>query len=239
MDAPMQKTSPLADRNLESAIPFDVQAFVAKFGGVAGLKFNSGQSLFRQGDPADCMYYIERGQIQFVMTSAHGKEAIVLILGPGEFCGTGIVVGKPLRAWTAMCSRHSTVARLDKAAVLRAVEQDPEFCRRLLLYAMTRAARLAESLLSHLFDNSEQRLARTLLVLANFDKGRQREQIVGKIDQEALARMIGTTRSRVSHFMNKFRRLGHIDYNGHINVRSSLLNVLVHEDSRDDDSASG
>jgi CRP/FNR family transcriptional regulator, cyclic AMP receptor protein len=162
--------------------------------------------------------------------SEQGKEAVVAILGAGDFLGEGCLAGQPLRMATAVAMTESLITRLDKAAMIRALHDAPEFSEKFMSHLLTRNIRVEADLVDQLFNSSEKRLARMLLILANFGKEGKPEPVIAKISQEMLAEMIGTTRSRVSFFMNKFRKLGLIDYNGHLEVHSSLLNVILHDD---------
>ena len=213
--------------------PFDVAAFVAKYGGVTLTKYPAHSLVFAQGDAANAVFYIQQGKVKLSVVSEQGKEAIVAILDAGDLCGEGCLSGQPLRISTATTMSECIIARLEKASVVRAMHDDQAFCDFLITYLLGENVRLNEDLIDHLFNSSEKRLARALLLLATYGKEARTDQIVPKIDQTTLAKMIGTTRGRVSHFMNKFRQLGYIDYNGHINVHSSLLNVVLHDNPPD------
>jgi CRP-like cAMP-binding protein len=208
---------------------FDPIALIKKYGGAVGSIIGKNQLIYAQGDVADHIFYIQKGQIQLTVLSAEGKEAIIAVLEPGDFSGEGCLVGEPLRMLSATTLTECIVARLDKAAVLRAIHEDPSFSEYLVSYVLKRTSRLTDSLVDQLFNSSEKRLARVLLLLANYGKEGRTETVLGKIDQEALGQMIGTTRSRVNFFMNKFRKLGLIEYNGEIHVHSSLLRVVLHD----------
>jgi CRP/FNR family cyclic AMP-dependent transcriptional regulator len=203
--------------------PVDLMAFISRYSNVASSKIDEKHIIFSQGDAADSIYYVEKGEIQLTVVSMEGKEAIIASAGVGDFCGEGCLVGEPLRLWTATAITECVVARIEKAAVLRAIHEDPNFSEFLLTYVLN------DALVDQLFNSSERRLARILLLLANYGKEGRNETVIGKIDQETLAQMIGTTRNRVNFFMNKFRRLGMIDYNGQIHVHSSLLRVVLHD----------
>jgi CRP/FNR family transcriptional regulator, cyclic AMP receptor protein len=185
--------------------------------------------VFPQESAADAVFYIQKGKIKIVVTSKQGKEAVVGILGPGEFFGEGCLIGQPLRLATAKAMTESQIVRVGKAEMLRVLHAEPTFARLFMTHLMTRNSRIEEDLVDHLFNSSEKRLARTLLLLANFGKEGGPQPITTPISQETLAEIIGTTRPRVSHFMNKFRKLGFIDYNGHLEVHSSLLSVLLRD----------
>jgi len=190
--------------------------------------------LYSQGESADALYYLQDGQIQITVVSSQGKEGILGVLEPGGFCGEGCLLGNRMRVATAVCMTDCAVARLEAASVVRAIRKDPEIAELFVVVALTKVVQLREGLISQLFDSSEKRLARALLLLANYDRRRGAANVIRNIDQEGLAQMIGTTRSRVNHFMNKFRRLGYIDYDGNaIVVHASLTNVALYEDTDD------
>ena len=209
--------------------PFDPSAYFSKYGSVAASGVGKKRAIFSQGDVADCIFYIQKGQIQLTVVSAEGKEAVIALLDAGDFCGEGCLVGEPLRMSTATTATECVVVRLEKAAVIRAIHEDAVFSEFLVTYVLKRTARLTETLVDQLFNSSEKRLARVLLLLANYGKEGRSETVINDIDQETLAHMIGATRSRVNFFMNKFRKLGLIEYNGRINVHSSLLRVVLHD----------
>ena len=186
--------------------------------------------IFAQGDAADEVFYIRKGKVKVAVVSNAGKEAVIAVLGDGDFVGEGCLAGQPLRVATATTMTQCSILRLDRATVAGMLEKEPAFAKLMLSYTLTRTIRVEEDLADQLFNSSEKRLARALLLLADFGNDAQTgEKIIGDISQETLAEMIGTTRSRVSFFMNKFRRLGFIEYNGAIEVRSSLLNVVLHD----------
>jgi CRP-like cAMP-binding protein len=185
--------------------------------------------VFRQSAEADAVFYIQKGKIKIVVTSKQGKEAVVGILGPGEFFGEGCLIGQPLRLATAKAMTESQVVRVSKTEMLRVLHAEPTFAELFMTHLLTRNSRIEEDLVDQLFNSSEKRLARTLLLLANFGKEAGPQPITTPISQETLAEIIGTTRPRVSHFMNKFRKLGFIAYNGHLEVHSSLLSVLLRD----------
>ncbi len=185
--------------------------------------------IFSQGDAAASVFYIKKGKVKVTVVSAQGKEAVVAILGVDEFVGEGCLIGQPKRLATASAMTECVIMRVDKAEILRVLEDEPTFSQMFVSHILARNARVEEDLVDQLFNSTEKRLARVLLLLANFGKEGRPEPINAKISQETLAEMIGTTRSRVSHFMNKFRELGFIDYNGHVEVHSSLLSVFLNE----------
>jgi CRP/FNR family transcriptional regulator, cyclic AMP receptor protein len=209
---------------------FDVEAFAARYGGTTRCVFKTGEQLFVQDEPSSRLFYIQEGQVQLTVVSAQGNEAILSILGTGDFCGESCLVAGRVRTGTATCLADSLVAKLDRTSLIRAIRRDPAFAEFFLVRVLFRAFGLRESLLSHLFDSSEVRLARVLLRLANYGK-EGRKGTIKAVDQEALAQMVGTTRSRINYFMNKFRRLGYIDYNGTIAVHAALLEDFLREES--------
>jgi CRP/FNR family transcriptional regulator, cyclic AMP receptor protein len=209
---------------------FDAQVFLAKVGeGKSILQFKKGKNVFVQGDPADTVFYIQKGKIKLTVLSDHGKEAVVGILGPGQFFGEGCMNGHKLRISTTTAMENCVITAITKTAMIAALHDEPQFSEMFMAYLLTRNSRIEEDLIDQLFNSSERRLARLLLLLANFGKEGSPQPISPGISQETLAEMIGTTRSRVSFFMNKFRKLGLIDYNGHIEVHSSLLSAVLHD----------
>ena len=210
--------------------PFDPKAFLAKAnGGRTIAKYRKNQTVFSQGDLADSVFYIHDGKVKVTVISEHGKEAIVAVLGADEFCGEGCLTGQPRRMATATAMTECEIMRLEKGAITRVLHDEPAFSEMFVSHLLARTIRVEADLVDQLFNSSEKRLARALLLLANFGKEGRPEMIITKVSQETLAEMIGTTRSRVSHFMNKFRQLGFIKYNGTIEVHSSLLNVVLHD----------
>jgi CRP/FNR family transcriptional regulator, cyclic AMP receptor protein len=211
---------------------FDPDKFLASVGegqSSSILKLSKDQTVFAQGDRADAVFYIREGKVKFSVVSEQGKEAVVAILDAGDFFGEGCLAGQTRRMATARTMTNAAVVRLDKAAVVRVIQQEPEFSEVFIAHLLGRNIRVEADLVDQLFNSSEKRLARLLLLLANFGQAEEPEPLIAKISQETLAEMIGTTRSRVSHFMNKFRKLGFISYNGGIEVHRSLLNVVLHE----------
>jgi CRP/FNR family transcriptional regulator, cyclic AMP receptor protein len=209
---------------------FDPQIFLAKVGeGKTISKYRKNQTIFAQGQAADAVFYIQEGKVKLTVISEEGKEAVVAILGPGHFFGEGCLNGRQLRLKTARATDECVITRLEKAVMVAALHDEPDFSELFMSYLLTRNSRIEEDLIDQLFNSSEKRLARLLLLLANFGKEGNSEPIVGKYSQETLAEMIGTTRSRVSFFMNKFRKLGFIEYNGKIEVHNSLLNVVLYD----------
>src|SRR3979411_3231430 len=209
---------------------FDPKTFLAKVGeGKTISTYRKDQVVFSQGQVADAVFYIQQGKIKLTVVSEQGKEAVVAVLGPGHFFGEGCLNGHPLRIATTRAMDECVVTRLEKATMIATIHNEPDFSELFMSYLLTRNSRIEEDLIDQLFNSSEKRLARLLLLLANFGKEGRPEPIVGKFSQEMLADMIGTTRSRVSKFMNKFRELGFISYNGTIEVHSSLLSMLLHD----------
>jgi CRP-like cAMP-binding protein len=194
------------------------------------------QIIFAQGDAADAVFYIKKGKVKVTVVSTQGKEAVVAILGMDEFVGEGCLIGQPKRLATASAMTDCVIMRVDKAEISRVLQTEPAFSQMFVSHILARNARIEEDLVDQLFNSTEKRLARVLLLLANFGKEGRPEPINAKISQETLAEMIGTTRSRVSHFMNKFRELGFIDYNGHLEVHSSLLSVFLADQPNTTDS---
>ncbi len=208
--------------------PFDPAAFLATAGvGRAISTYSKKEVLFAQGDDADAVFYIKKGKVKVAVLSKDGKEAVVALLGPDEFVGEGCLLGQPKRLATASAMTECEAMRVQKSEIQRAIRDEPAFAQMFVSHILARNARVEEDLVDQLFNSTEKRLARLLLLLANFGKDGRPEPILAKISQEMLAEMVGTTRSRVSHFMNKFRKLGFINYNGHLEVHSSLLSVLL------------
>jgi len=209
---------------------FDPKVFLAKVGeGKTILRFNKNQTVFAQGDAADTVFYIQKGRIKVLVVSEQGKEAVVGIMGPGQFFGEGCLNGHPLRIATTTTMEECVLTSITKDAMLTELHRQPKFSELFMAYLLSRNSRIEEDLIDQLFNSSEKRLARLLLLLANFGKEGAPQPIVANISQETLAEMIGTTRSRVSFFMNKFRKLGLITYNGKIEVNSSLLNAVLYD----------
>jgi CRP/FNR family cyclic AMP-dependent transcriptional regulator len=209
---------------------FNPQTFLKQVGsGKTTLMSPKKQILFSQGDPADAVFYIQAGQIKLSVVSPQGKEAVVAMLEPGGFFGEGCLAGQLVCMVTATAAKHSTLIRIDKTAMIRVLHDEPSFSALFLTYLLARNIRIQEDLVDQLFNSSEKRLARVLLLMAQFGKEGKPETVISKISQETLAEMIGTTRSRVSFFMNKFRKLGFLHYNGGLHVHSSLLNIVLHD----------
>jgi CRP-like cAMP-binding protein len=211
-------------------LPFDPKVFLSKMNGGRTISdYRQNQIVYGQGDPADAVFYIQSGKVKKIVVSEQGKEAVVALLGAGDFFGEGCLRGETLRLAAVSAMTESVIMRIPKENIIRVIHEEPAFAEMFISHLLNRNSRVEEDLVDQLFNSSEKRLARTLLLLANFGKEGEPEPILAKISQETLAEMIGTTRSRVSAFMNKFRQLGLIDYNGHIEVHRSLLNVVLHE----------
>ena len=209
---------------------FDPKKFLANVGeGRSMAKLAKDQVVFSQGDAADAVFYIQKGKVKVSVVSEQGKEAVVAILDAKEFFGEGCLAGQSRRMATVATMTDAVIIRLEKSAVVRVLRQEPAFSEIFIAHLLGRNIRIESDLVDQLFNSSEKRLARLLLLLANFGQAEEPEPMITKISQETLAEMIGTTRSRVSFFMNKFRRLGFISYNGGIEVHRSLLNVVLHE----------
>jgi CRP-like cAMP-binding protein len=218
----------------EAAKPsFDPKAFLAKVGhGKAVLKFKKNQHIFEQGDAADTIFYIQAGKVKVTVISDYGKEAVIGILEAGQFFGEGCLNGQPLRIATTTALEQCTITSIPKQAMIATLHNEPQFSELFVAYLLSRNSRIQEDLIDQLFNSSEKRLARLLVLLANFGKEGSPQPISPNINQETLAEMIGTTRSRVSFFMNKFRKLGLISYNGEIEVHSSMLSAVLREAPR-------
>ena len=212
-------------------VSFDPKKFLAKVGeGKDDSEVSERIKLFsRRATSADAVFYVQKGKLKLTVISEQGKEAVIAILGPGHFFGEGCLNGHALRVATTTAMDDCVVTRIAKASMIATLHNEPEFSELFISYLLARNSRIEEDLVDQLFNSSERRLARLLLLLANFGKEARPDPIVGKISQETLAEMIGTTRARVSHFMNKFRKLGYIDYNGHLTVHNSLLNVVLYD----------
>ena len=209
---------------------FDPKIFLATVSrGRTVSEYRKDAVIFRQGGASDAVFYILKGKIKITVESKQGKEAVVGILGPGEFLGEGCLIGQSLRLATAKTMSESEVMRVGKVEMMRVLHDEPTFGEVFMTYLLTHNSRIEEDLVDQLFNSSEKRLARTLLLLANFGKDGTPQPITAPVTQETLANIIGTTRSRVSLFMNKFRKLGFISYNGHLQVHSSLVSVVLRE----------
>jgi CRP/FNR family cyclic AMP-dependent transcriptional regulator len=193
------------------------------------VKLRGEETVFAQGDPANNVMYIQEGGVKLTVVNETGKEAVVAILGPGDFFGEGCLSGQTIRMATATTVALTTVLEIEKLEVIRVLHEEHEFSDRFIAYTLARNTRIEEDLIDQLFNSSEKRLARTLLLLARYGAQDQPQKVIPNVSQETLAEMIGTTRSRVNFFMNKFRKLGFIQYNGEIHVNKSLLSVVLHD----------
>jgi CRP-like cAMP-binding protein len=211
---------------------FNPKAFLLHVGnGRSVAQYEKGQTVFAQGDSADSVYFIQRGRVKITVVSEEGKEAVVALLGRNEFFGEGCLAGQSRRIATVETMSPAVISRLEKASIVKVIHDEPTFAELFIAHLLGRAVRVEADLVDQLFNSSEKRLARLLLLLANFGKDDKAEPVIAKISQETLAQMIGTTRARVSYFMNKFRKLGFISYNGGIEVHNSLMNVILHDPS--------
>ena len=215
----------------EQAKPaFDVKSFLSKAnGGRTIADYRQDSVLYSQADPANAVFYIQKGKVKLTVVSRRGKEAVIGILGAGDFFGEGCLTGQPFRMATSVALSECSIMRLEKSEVIRALQEQPTFSELFVAHLLSRNIRIEEDLVDQLFNSSEKRLARVLLLLANFGKEGTPQTVIPKMSQETLAEIIGTTRSRVSFFMNRFRKLGFIEYNGSLTIHSSLLNVVLHD----------
>jgi CRP-like cAMP-binding protein len=215
---------------ISSSLAFDAQSFLDSAGlGRSVAKFHGKETIFAQGDAAKNVMYIQEGGVKLTVVNETGKEAVIAILGQGDFFGEGCLVGQSIRMATAATISLATVLVIEKNELIRVLHKEHEFSDRFIAYTLARNARVEEDLIDQLFNSSEKRLARTLLLLARYGAQEQPQKVIPKVSQETLAEMIGTTRSRVNFFMNKFRKLGFIQYDGEIHVNKSLLSVVLHE----------
>jgi CRP-like cAMP-binding protein len=209
---------------------FDPNVFLASAGkGRSIAKYQQDQAIFKQGEPADAVFFVQKGKVRVSVVSDRGKEAIVSLLGPGDFFGEGSISGQAVRIASVDAIMETVVVRIENQQMIQLLHKEALFSERFMAHLLSRAMRVEADLIDQLFNSSERRLARLLLILANYGNEGKPEPILAKISQETLAEMIGTTRSRVSFFMNRFRTLGFINYNGHIEVHKSLLNLVLHE----------
>jgi len=213
----------------EKSAPLDLRTYLAKARGGTTRDYRKRAPIFSQGSAANAVFYIVKGKVKLTVLSTRGKEAVVAILNSGDFFGEGSLAGQPLRMATATAMTECSILRVQKETMVRMLHNEPALSELFMAYLLSRNVRIEEDLVDQLFNSSEKRLARILLLLTRFGKDGQHELVVPKISQETLAEMIGTTRSRVSFFMNKFRKLGFIEYNGGLQVHSSLLNVVLHD----------
>jgi CRP/FNR family transcriptional regulator, cyclic AMP receptor protein len=209
--------------------PLDLRTYLAKARGGTTKAYRKSATIFSQGSPADTVFYIEKGKVKLTVTSPRGKEAVVAILNSGDFFGEGSLAGQPLRMATATAMTECSILQVQKETMTRMLHNEPALSELFMSYLLSRNIRIEEDLVDQLFNSSEKRLARILLLLTRYGKEGQHDLVVPRISQETLAEMVGTTRSRVSFFMNKFRKLGFIDYNGGLQVHSSLLSIVLHD----------
>jgi CRP/FNR family cyclic AMP-dependent transcriptional regulator len=214
-----------------AAVPaFDAHAFLISVGaGRVTKKYKAKKTIFQQGDPADAVFYIEEGSVNLTVVSQQGKEAVVALLGAGDFFGEGCLAGQQLHMASAVATTASTIATIEKDTMIGVLHDEPKLSEMFMTYLLSRNIKFEADLVDQLFNSSEKRLARVLLLLANFGKGSKLEAVIPKISQDVLAAKVGTTRPRINFFMNKFRKLGLIEYNGGLKVHSSLLNIIVHD----------
>ena len=209
---------------------FNPKTFLAKVGaGKTRLLLSKHHTVFSQGDEADAVFFIQAGKIKLTIVSQQGKEGVLALLEPGAFFGESCLAGQVVRMATATALEECALVRIDKGAMIRVLHEEPTFSELFMSYLLSHNMRIEEDLVDQLFNSSEKRLARVLLLLAHFGKDGKPETVIPRISQETLAEMVGTTRSRVSFFMNKFRKMGFIEYNGTLHVHSSLLNVVLHD----------
>jgi CRP-like cAMP-binding protein len=210
--------------------PFDLKVLLTKaYGGKTSTEYRTNDSIFVQGETANAIFYIKEGKVKLTVLSQQGKEAVVAILRDGDFFGEGCLAGQQVRMATAVAISECSVMKLEKAVVVGLLHEEPSFSDLFVAHLLSRNIKIEEDLVDHLFNSSEKRLARVLLLLPNFGKEGTPQTVIPKMSQETLAGIIGTTRSRVSFFMNRFRKLGFIDYNGRLTIHSSLLNVVLHD----------
>ena len=227
---PMAKAKAPRAQRLAQQPAFDATTFLESVGAAGrAVTFSKGKTIFVQGEPSDAVMYIQKGSVKISVLSRTGKEAVVAMLGPGDFFGEGALTGQSIRIGTATARSAATVLIIDKATMLRLLRDEPTFSERFISYMLARNLRIEADLVDHLFNSSEKRLARALLLLARYGDQTGAERRIPRISQETLAEMVGTTRSRVNFFMNKFRDLGFIEYNGDLTIHTSLLNVVLHD----------
>ena len=228
-----KRTRPRKSRKPEKTgvvIALDPEAVLSATDGArSDMRLRAREVVFRQGDPADAVFYVQTGRIQLTVVSDQGKEGVIALFGPTDFFGEGCLAGQPLRMASAIATTPSSIVRIDKETMVRLLHEKQEFSEKFMAFLVTRNIQVEADLVDQLFNSSEKRLARLLLLLANFNNDGELRPIVPKISQEVLAARVGTTRSRINYFMNKFRRLGLIEYNGSVKVHTALLNVIVHD----------
>ncbi len=223
-----------------SSSTFNFQKFLGEIGPQRTIRVYEGrQAIYSQGDVADAAFYIQRGNVKLTVTSQAGKKAVIAILGRGDLFGTGCLAKQSVRMSGATVILQATTTRVERGALVRMIHREPPFAKLFISYLLSRTGRIAEDLLNQLFSSSEQRLARVLLMLAHSGEGRKPEPAISVISQETLAQMVGTTRARISHSMNKFRKLGYISYNGGLSVHGSLRSIVQHDWQRPHDGTPG
>jgi CRP/FNR family cyclic AMP-dependent transcriptional regulator len=214
----------------KAKLPFDPTVFLKTEGdGRTIARYRKNQQIFSQDSSSDSVFYVIKGKVKIIVLSEQGKEAVIAVLGPDEFFGEGCLTGQVRRLSTASAMTECEIARISKPAMLAVLREESKFSELFVAHVLARTIRVEADLIDQLFNSSEKRLARALLLLANFGNDGKPQKVIAKVSQETLAEMVGTTRSRVSHFMNKFRKMGFIDYNGHLEIHSSLLNVVLHD----------
>ncbi len=214
----------------KATLSFDPTVFLKTEGkGRTIAKYGKGQQIFSQDGSSESVFYLIKGKVKITVLSEQGKEAVIAIVSPDEFFGEGCLIGQARRLSMASAMTECEIMRISKPAMLAALREEPAFSEMFVTHVLQRTIRVEADLVDQLFNSSEKRLARTLLLLANFGDDSKPKKVIAKVSQETLAEMIGTTRSRVSHFMNKFRKMGFIEYNGHLEIHSSLLNVVLHD----------
>jgi CRP/FNR family transcriptional regulator, cyclic AMP receptor protein len=224
----VKRVSPV--KRVNPVLAFDPKAFLSRVGdGQTTREYRNKQVVFSQGDAADAVFYIQSGKVKLTVVSTRGKEAVIGVLDRESFFGEGCLAGQPLRMATASVIQPSNILRVDRATMVRLLHKEPEFAEMFTAYLLSRNVRIEEDLVDQLFNSAEKRLARILLLLAHFGKESKPETLVPQVSQETLAAMVGTTRSRVSHFMNRFRKMGFIHYNGGLQVNSALLTVVLRD----------
>jgi CRP-like cAMP-binding protein len=220
----------MSDTGLIKRASFNLERYL-KTPGIAKkiVSYLEGETIFSQGGPCDSVLYLQKGGVKLTITSPHGKDAVIALLSAGDFLGEGCIAGQKFRSATATALESTTALMIDKQEMIRVLHKEHEFSDRFVAHMLQRNVRIEEDLTDQLFNSTEKRLARVLLLVARYGKTEQPEKIVAKISQETLAEMVGTSRSRVSAFMNKFRRLGYIQYNGGLHINGSLLSVILHD----------
>jgi CRP/FNR family cyclic AMP-dependent transcriptional regulator len=223
----MKTSKPVKSKKVDA---FDPQVFLDTSGVARKIgEYSRGESIYSQGEPAESVMYVQKGGVKFSVVNGSGKEAVVAMFGPNDFFGEGCMAGQAVRMGTATAVTPTRILIIDKKELLRVLAAEHELSNYFITYMLAHNIRVEEDLIDQLFNSSEKRLARTLLLLARYGEQEHPERILAKVSQETLAKMIGTTRSRVNFFMNKFRKLGFIEYNGKIKINKSLLTVVLHE----------